>query len=185
MTKVIVNSPQHMQIIQKKENMKISFVINIYEKLNVCGYIKYMHFCLLLVKMWYRIFQKTNFQNSKKLESIVNIFVFLEKLHVRAKNPPLSKQSLFILTPPFLEKSFYPPYCQIREVNPPPPPFLKGEIQAMVFASGMVFVFFLGYCRYSIHTHMYQKHSSICDNKSKNNFMQFYIKLKFCNFNSI
>ena len=120
MTKVIVNSPQHMQIIQKKENMKISFVINIYEKLNVCGYIKYMHFCLLLVKMWYRIFQKTNFQNSKKLESIVNIFVFLEKLHVRAKNPPLSKQSLFILTPPFLEKSFYPPYCQIREVNPPP-----------------------------------------------------------------
>ena len=119
MTKVIVNSPQHMQIIQKKENMKISFVINIYEKLNICGYIKYKHFCLLLVKMWHCIFQKTNFQNSKKLESIVNIFVFLEKLHVRAKIPPFLNNPSLFQPYPFQKKVFIPLIAKLEKSIPP------------------------------------------------------------------
>ena len=30
--------PQHAQVFQKKRNMKIWFVINIFEKLNLCEY---------------------------------------------------------------------------------------------------------------------------------------------------
>ena len=53
-----------MQIIQEKGNMKIYFVIDIYEKLNLLGYMNLP----LPVKMglWFYIFHKTNFENSKK-----------------------------------------------------------------------------------------------------------------------
>ena len=56
------------------------------------------------------LFHKTNFGNSRKLESIVNIFVLFIKISCQSKESPP-----FGPTPPFLEKIFHPhPYCQIR-----------------------------------------------------------------------
>ena len=54
-------------------------------------------------------------KKKKKLQIIVNIFVFFIKISCQSKESPLSKQSPFSPTPPFLEKIFHPhPYCQIR-----------------------------------------------------------------------
>ena len=80
-----------MQIIQKTGNMKKVFVINIMRSLTYMD-IKYMRFCLCKGN-WGTdfIFRKTNFGNSKKLESIGNVFVFI-KISCQSKEPP----------PPFL-----------------------------------------------------------------------------------
>ena len=65
-----------MQIIQKKENKKNYFAVNIYEKLNLCEDQIYVNL-LLPVKMrhWFYV-SKNNFENLKKLESIFIFFVF-------------------------------------------------------------------------------------------------------------
>ena len=84
-----------------------------------------MRFCLYQRK-WGNdyIFLKNNFENLKKLQSIVNIFVFFIKILCQRitpflNNPPFSPTSLF------LEKIFHP-----REVNPPP--IYKGsEVRTM------------------------------------------------------
>ena len=54
----------------------------------------YMHFCLCKWN-WCTdfIFHRTNFGNSKKLESIVNIFVFFIKISCQSKESPLPKHS--------------------------------------------------------------------------------------------
>ena len=80
--------------------------------------IKYMCFCKW---NWGTDFHKTNFENSKKLESIVNIFVFFIKISCQNKKSSLSKPSPFKPTPPFLEKMFHPhSYCQVRGTQSPP-----------------------------------------------------------------
>ena len=95
--------------------------MNLFEKLNLCGCSIYA-FLPLQVKNC--LFQKNNFGNLKKLQSIVIIFVFFIKSYVKAKNlsflnnPPCSPISL--------EKIFHPhPYCQLRGSHPPP--FIKGR----------------------------------------------------------
>ena len=67
------------------------------------------------------VFQKTDFENSKKLESIVNIFVFFIEISSESKESPLSRQfSLFSSTRLFLEKIFHPhSYCLIRGTQSP------------------------------------------------------------------
>ena len=79
--------------------------------------IKYIHFYLCKWN-WGTdfIFHKTKFGNSKKLESIVNIFVFFTKISCQSKESPLSKQfHPYSPTPLFLEEIFHPhPFCQIR-----------------------------------------------------------------------
>ena len=58
------------------------------------------------------MFQKNEFENLKKLESILIFYIFY---------PPISKQSAsFSPIPPFLEKTFHPhPYCQISGTQSP------------------------------------------------------------------
>ena len=78
------------------------------------------------------------FANSKKLESIVDSFVFCIKISCQSKESPLSKESpSFSPTPPFLEKIFHlHPYCQTTGSQSPPPHsphphFVKGEVGNM------------------------------------------------------
>ena len=83
----------------------------------------YMHFCLCKWN-WGTDFNNsilTNFDNSEKLESIVNIFLLFIKISCQSKEfSALSKQPSFSLTPPFLEKIFHPHlYCQIRGTQSP------------------------------------------------------------------
>ena len=53
--------------------------------------------------------KKNSFENLKKFQSFVNIFVFFIKVSCQSKEPPLSKQSFpFGARPPFLEKIFIP-----------------------------------------------------------------------------
>ena len=108
--------------------MKNYFVTNMYEKFshNCVTYvdIKYVYaFLPLPVKM--------DLENSKKLESIVNIFVFCIKISCQSKESSLFKQSLpFSPTPPFLEKVFHPTLItKLEQVNPP---FVKGEVWTMI-----------------------------------------------------
>ena len=62
------------------------------------------------------IFHKTNFEKLKKLESIVNIFVFFVKISCQRKESPRL---------PFLRKIFHlHPYCQIRRTRCPLPPLV-------------------------------------------------------------
>ena len=62
------------------------------------------------------IFHKTNFEKLKKLESIVNIFVFFVKISCQRKESPRL---------PFLRKIFHlHPYCQIRRTQCPLPPLV-------------------------------------------------------------
>ena len=85
--------------------------------------IRYMRFCLCQCKWSIDfIFHETNFENSKKLESIVNIFVVFKKISCQSKESLLSKQSPpFNSTPLFLEKILHPHfYCQIRGSQPHP-----------------------------------------------------------------
>ena len=62
--------------------------------------IKYMCFCLSQWK-WGSdfIFHKISFKNLKKLERIVNIFVFFIKISCQSKEPSLSKQSPPLVQP--------------------------------------------------------------------------------------
>ena len=54
------------------------------------------------------IFHKTNFENLKKMERSVNIFVFFIKIHVRAKNPPFLNNPPLVQPHPFWKKYFTP-----------------------------------------------------------------------------
>ena len=111
-----------MGIIQKKQNLEIKFVIDIFEKLNPCEY-----FCLYQWK-W-----DTNFilEKIKITVKHCKIFLyFLWKFHVKPNPPPpLSKQHPPIPSPlvepfPFHKEYFYPhPYCQIKGSQSP---FFKG-----------------------------------------------------------
>ena len=61
------------------------------------------------------VFQKNNFKNLNKLQSIVNIFVFFIWKRIKESNPTFLNNTHFSSTPPFLGKTFHPhPYCQIR-----------------------------------------------------------------------
>ena len=78
-----------------------------------------MHFLPLPAKMGTNfIFQKNNFENSEKLQSIVNIFVFFVKVSYQSKESlPFLNSPPFSSTPPFL---FHPhPHCQIRGSQSP------------------------------------------------------------------
>ena len=55
-------------------------------------------------------FRKYNFESFKKLQSIVNIFVFFIEIRYQSKESNLH----FSPTPPFPEKIFPRPYCQIK-----------------------------------------------------------------------
>ena len=55
-------------------------------------------------------FKKYNFENLKKLQNIVNIFLFFIKISCQSKEFPLSKQSPFTSTPPFPENYFIPTF---------------------------------------------------------------------------
>ena len=89
--------------------------MNIFEKLNLCVNTRVFssiseNGALILY------FKQNHFENLKKLQSIVNIFVFFVKISCQSKESPLSKQSPFSPIPSFLEKIFHPhPYCKIRE----------------------------------------------------------------------
>ena len=100
--------------------MKIYFVTNMYEKMPFASDF---------------IFYETNFENSKKLESIVNIFIFI-KISCQSKESPLSKKILpFSPTPSYLEKIFLPnPYCQIRESQSSSPFVKGGEVGGLNYA---------------------------------------------------
>ena len=60
--------------------------------------IKYMRFCLCKWN-WGTdfIFHKTNFGNSKKLESIVNILVFFIKISCQSKESPLCFSKILLI----------------------------------------------------------------------------------------
>ena len=67
------------------------------------------------------IFKKSNFENLKKLQSTVNIFVFPYKnVMLKQRIPLFLNNPHFSLTPPFLKKIFHPyPYYQIRGSQSP------------------------------------------------------------------
>ena len=83
--------------------------------------IKYRHFCLCKWN-WDFIFHKTNFENSKKLESIVNIFVFFIKMSCQSKESPLSKQSPLYSNPTLSGKKYFISIliAKLEELNPSP-----------------------------------------------------------------
>ena len=67
-------------------------------------------------------FKRNNFENLKKLQSIVNIFVFFIKISRQNKESPpfLNNHSFSTRNPPFLKRVFQPhPYCQIRGSQSP------------------------------------------------------------------
>ena len=89
-------------------------------------YEKFSHNCITYVDIKYvyaflPLAVKMDLENSKKLESIVNIFVFCIKFSCQSKESSLFKQSLpFSPTPPFLEKIFHPTLItKLEQVNPP------------------------------------------------------------------
>ena len=90
-----------------------NFVINIYEKLNLCGYLNICVFASAseigaLILYFTKLIQK------KALKSILNVFVFFIKTSCQGKESPLYP------TPPFLEKIFHRhPYCQIGGTQSP------------------------------------------------------------------
>ena len=74
-----------------------------------------LNICLFTSGALILYFAKLILRIQKKLESIINIFIFFIKISCKAKNPPFLDNTPLSPTPPFLQKIFDPhSYCQIR-----------------------------------------------------------------------
>ena len=70
------------------------------------------------------VFQKNNFGNLNKLQSIVNIFVFFIWKRIKESNPRFWTTPTFVQPLPFYEKYFIPTLiAKLQEVNSP---FING-----------------------------------------------------------
>ena len=102
-----------------------------------CVNIEYMNFCFCQWK-WNTdlIFRKTDFNNSKKLESIVNVFVFFIKASFQSKEfPPFLNNpaiSSLIQPHPFWKKYFIPSLLPNHR-NSIPPFVTRSGFQLWIF----------------------------------------------------